>query len=106
MVCNRYRHLRRVEMKTLAATARLGTLALTFALGSTAFAQTAEQEVRFLLAMNETVASAEWQPAVRAEEQAQAEAVERELAVSAEAISRKLDEQLKARLSRKLDMAI
>ncbi|MDX1269537.1 MAG: hypothetical protein R3311_19355 [Oceanisphaera sp.] len=93
-------------MKMLAATARLGTLALTAALGSTAFAQTAEQEGRMLLAMNEPALNADWQPATRAEEQAQAEAVERELAVSAEAISRKLDEQLEDRLSRKLELSI
>ncbi|MDP4650620.1 MAG: hypothetical protein NWR12_12195 [Haliea sp.] len=93
-------------MKILAATVRLSTLVLIAALSSTAFAQTAEQESRLMLAMSDATLAADWQPKTQAGEQAQADAVKRDLAISAEAISRKLDEELEDRLSRKLEMAI
>ncbi|MEQ9465065.1 MAG: hypothetical protein RJQ10_15490 [Haliea sp.] len=95
-------------MKTLAVSARLAALALTAALGSTAFAQTPEQaESRITLAMNEAPLAADWQPTLAASgEQAQAESVERELATSVEAISEKLNQQLEAKMARKLELAI
>lgn len=93
-------------MKVLAATIRLSTLVLIAALSSTAFAQTAEQESRLMLAISDATLAADWQPKTQAGEQAQADAVKRDLAISAEAISRKLDEELEDRLSRKLEMAI
>jgi hypothetical protein len=95
-------------MKTLAVTVRLATLALTAALGSTAFAQSAGLgETSITLALNEAPLLEDWQPALAvAGEQAQARSVERKLAISVEEIAQKLNEQLEAKMARKLDLAI
>jgi len=95
-------------MNTLAVTVRLATLALTAALGSTAFAQTAGQDqAGITLAMNEAPLIQSWEPTLAATgEQAQAQSVEQELMISVEAISEKLNEQLEAKMARKLELAI
>lgn len=95
-------------MNTLAVTVRLATLALTAVLGSTAFAQSAgEADTGVVLALNDTPLVAEWESTLAAAgEQAQAQSVERELVISAEAISEKLNEQLEAKMARKLELAI
>ncbi|MFO7553452.1 MAG: hypothetical protein R6W80_18775 [Haliea sp.] len=95
-------------MNTLAVTVRLATLALTAALGSTAFAQAAGQaETGVTLALNDAPLVAEWDPTLAAAgAQAQAQSVERELVISAEEISQKLNEQLEAKMAQKLELAI
>ncbi|MDO8863329.1 hypothetical protein Q6D67_16610 [Haliea sp. E1-2-M8] len=95
-------------MNTLAVTVRLATLALTAALGSTAFAQTAGQDqAGTILALNEAPLIETWEPTLAATgEKAQARSVERELVISAEEISDKLNEKLEAKMARKLELAI
>lgn len=93
-------------MKTLAVTVRLATLALTAALGSTAFAQTAGHgDAGMTLALNNTPPVREWQPTVAVSEEP-ARAVARELAISVEEMTDKLNRQLEAKIARKLELAI
>ncbi|MEQ8802912.1 hypothetical protein [Haliea sp.] len=95
-------------MNTLAVTVRLATLALTAALGSTAFAQSADYaNTGATLALNDAPAIENWEPTLAANgDQARAESVERGLVISAEEISQKLNEQLEAKMARKLELAI
>lgn len=95
-------------MKTLAVTVRFAALALTAAFGSTAFAQAAGQDqAGFTLALNEAPLIQNWEPTLAAnDEQAQARSTERELVISVEAISEKLNEQLEAKMAEKLELAI
>ena len=95
-------------MNTLAVTVRLATLALTAALGSTAFAQSADYAGHGVtLALNDAPTIESWEPTLAANgDQAQAESVERGLVISAEEISQKLNEQLEAKMARKLELAI
>ena len=95
-------------MNTLAVKVRFAALALTAALSSTAFAQTAGQDqTDITLAMNDAPQIENWEPALAASgDQAQAQSVEQELVISAEAISEKLNRQLEAKMARKLELAI
>lgn len=96
-------------MNTLAVTVRLATLALTAALGSTAFAQTAAQDrVGVALALNDAPVIENREPTLAAtgSEQAQARSVQRELAISAAEIAQKFDERLEAKMARKLELPI
>jgi len=94
-------------MNILAATARLATLVLIASAGSAAFAQTAATtESGMVLALNEKPATVAWESSVAATDDSAQASVERELAISAQVISEKLNEELEARMARKLQMAI